>query len=78
LDPATRAPVTLLELGLTAATGKVIVGCPEGFYRKGNVEIVCQRAGIPVLGSFEAFVEAVRSRIGERRRLPTVDERERR
>lgn len=47
-DPATKAPITLLELGLFAKTGKLIVVCPDGFWRKGNVEIVCDRYKIPL------------------------------
>ena len=39
--PTTRAPVTLLELGLCARTGKLLVCCPEGYWRRGNVEVVC-------------------------------------
>ena len=44
-DPATKAPVTLMELGLHAAKHpqKLIVCCPDGFWRKGNVDIVCAR-----------------------------------
>jgi hypothetical protein len=45
-DPATKSPISLLELGLFAHTGKLIVCCPEGFWRKGNVDIVCKRYGI--------------------------------
>jgi hypothetical protein len=37
-DPATRSPITLLELGLYARSGKFLVCCPAGFWRKGNVE----------------------------------------
>src|SRR5262249_30113389 len=37
--PATKAPVTLLELGLCARAGKVVVCCPEGYWRRGNVEV---------------------------------------
>ena len=61
--PATRAPVTLLELGLFARSGKLIVGCPEGFWRRGNIEVVCARFGIPLHGEFEAFVDAAVSAI---------------
>jgi len=61
--PETKAPVTLLELGLNASSGKVIVGCPDGFWRKGNVEIVCERSGIPLHGSFDEFVAAVRASV---------------
>lgn len=45
-DPATKSPITLLELGLFAGSGKLIVCCPEGFWRRGNVDIVCTRYGV--------------------------------
>lgn len=45
--PGTKSPISLLELGLHAASGKLLVVCPEGFWRKGNVDIVCRRYGIP-------------------------------
>jgi hypothetical protein len=61
--PESRAPISLLELGLTARSGKVVVGCPDGFWRKGNVEVVCERFGIPLLADFNAFVAAVRTRL---------------
>jgi len=61
--PESRAPISLLELGLTARSGKVIVGCPDGFWRKGNVEVVCERFGIPLLADFSSFVAAVRARL---------------
>src|SRR5262245_40828148 len=65
--PESRAPISLLELGLTARSGKVVVGCPDGFWRKGNVEVVCNRFGIPLLADFNAFVAAVRARLPSRR-----------
>src|SRR5688572_20491030 len=61
--PATRAPITLLELGLHARGGKVVVGCPDGFWRKGNVEIVCARFAIPLHATWDAFVADVRARL---------------
>lgn len=42
-DPKTYSPVTMLELGLHAGSDKLIVCCAEGFWRKGNVDIVCER-----------------------------------
>ena len=41
-DPNTTSPISLLELGLHAKSKKMIVCCPEGFWRKGNVDIVCK------------------------------------
>jgi nucleoside 2-deoxyribosyltransferase-like protein len=55
--PATRAPVTLLELGLFARSGKLIACCPDGFWRKGNVEVVCARYGVPLVADLDALVE---------------------
>jgi hypothetical protein len=63
-DPETKAPVTLLELGLFARTGKVVVGCPPGFWRRGNVEVVCARFGLPLVETLDALVPLVRRRLG--------------
>jgi hypothetical protein len=48
-DPATKSPISLLELGLHASSGKLIVCCPHGFWRKGNVDIVCQGITFPFI-----------------------------
>lgn len=41
--PGTISPISLLELGqCLEAYQKMIVVCPHGFHRKGNVDIVCQ------------------------------------
>ncbi len=46
--PETKSPITLLELGIHAAENpeKLLVCCPEGYWRKGNVDIVCNRYGV--------------------------------
>jgi hypothetical protein len=62
--PATKAPVTMLELGLFARSGKLVVCCPEGFWRKGNVEVVCARYDIPLVDEFTEFVALLRERVG--------------
>lgn len=62
--PETRAPITLLELGLCARSGKLVVGCPEGFWRRGNVEVVCARFGVPLHADWEGFEAAVLQRLG--------------
>jgi hypothetical protein len=38
---------------LFARSGKLLVCCPEGFWRKGNVEIVCARYGVPLVGELD-------------------------
>jgi hypothetical protein len=61
--PETKSPITLLELGLFARSGKIVVGCPDGFWRRGNVEVVCARFGAPLVAEWDAFVAAVRARL---------------
>ena len=62
-EPDTKAPITLLELGLFAGSGKLIVCCPAGFWRKGNVEVVCRRFGVPMVADLDALAVAVHERI---------------
>lgn len=57
--PETQSPVTLLELGLFARSGKLIVCCPEGFWRKGNVDIVCRKYGVQQVNTIEEIVQAI-------------------
>ncbi len=56
LVPGTKSPISLLEFGIYARSGKMLVCCPEGFWRKGNVDIVCAREGIP---QFESVAELI-------------------
>ena len=62
-EPSTKSPITLLELGLFARCGKVIVCCPDGFWRKGNVDIVCAKYEIPMVDTIDDLVAAIRSRL---------------
>jgi len=55
-DPNTKSPISLLELGLYARSGKLIVVCPDGFWRKGNVDIVCNYYNIPQYQSILHFM----------------------
>ncbi|KAJ7183677.1 hypothetical protein C8R46DRAFT_1067614 [Mycena filopes] len=61
--PDTKAPISLLELGLYAASGKMIVCCPEGFYRRGNVQVVCERFGVELVDTMEQLTEEVIKRL---------------
>lgn len=62
-DPKTKAPITLLELGLIVHNREqdVVVVCPKGFYRKGNVDIVCDRYGIYQAESVEQAVNYIKT-----------------
>jgi hypothetical protein len=49
----------LLELGLFARSGKMVVCCPGGYWRRGNVQIVCKRFGILLVDTLEELKNAV-------------------
>ncbi|MGN6552853.1 MAG: NUDIX hydrolase, partial [Verrucomicrobiota bacterium] len=51
---------------LYARTGKLIVSCPDGYWRKGNVDMVCQRYGVPLVGGLEDLIRTVRERLARR------------
>lgn len=57
--PDTMSPISLLELGLHANSGKLLVSCPEGFWRRGNVEIVCETYGIPFFSSIDELINSL-------------------
>lgn len=57
LAPGTKSPISLLELGLFGK--KTVVCCPDGFWRRGNVEIVCKRYGIPFTETLEDALNLV-------------------
>ena len=56
-DPATKSPVSLLELG--AFHNKAIVICPEGFWRKGNVDIFCEVFKVKQAPDLKSAVELI-------------------
>jgi hypothetical protein len=66
-EPTSTAPITLLELGLCASDDSIdkIVCCPEGYFRKGNVDIICDRYGIQMVSSLEDMIEKTRILIEE-------------
>ncbi|KKQ35735.1 MAG: hypothetical protein US50_C0006G0008 [Candidatus Nomurabacteria bacterium GW2011_GWB1_37_5] len=57
LDPKTKSPISLLELGLHAKSGKLLIVCPEGFWRKGNVDIVSEKYGFPQFDSLDSLLD---------------------
>jgi hypothetical protein len=63
IDPSTQSPISLLELGMFARSGKIIVCCPDGFYRKGNVDVVCQKFNVPLFTDFDTSLIALQNKI---------------
>lgn len=57
--PTSQSPITLLELGLFAASGKLLVCCPRSFWRFGNVQIICQNYQIPHFEDFQSLLTSL-------------------
>lgn len=57
-DPDSKSPITLLELGLVAKsnTRSVVVCCPPGYWRRGNVEVVCSKYHLMLVSSMEELI----------------------
>lgn len=58
-DPNTKSPISLLELGIFGGPNMIVV-CPDGFWRKGNVDIVCKRFNIPMRDTLEEAIDFLR------------------
>ncbi|MCK9449082.1 MAG: nucleoside 2-deoxyribosyltransferase domain-containing protein [Bacteroidales bacterium] len=61
--PESQSPISLLELGLYARTDKLMVVCPEGYWRKGNVDIVCEKYEVEMYESLEELMVTLRNKI---------------
>lgn len=59
-SPETMSPISLMEFGLYARSGKMVVYCPEGFWRKGNVDVVCKKYNIPQVEQFEELITLIK------------------
>lgn len=65
LDPNTKSPVSLLEFGLHARGGKLIVFCPEGFWRKGNVDVTGRYYNVKRVESFDELIALTQNRVNQ-------------
>lgn len=64
-DPYTKSSITLLEFGKHVRSGKLIVCCPPGFWRRGNLIVECEREGIPVLKTLPELADALKTRLSD-------------
>jgi hypothetical protein len=58
--PGSQSPITLLELGLHATSKKLMVCCPNEFYRSGNVHIVCNNYNIPLFKNINELLNNIK------------------
>ncbi len=57
--PSSKSPISILELGLMKDRN-VFVCCPPGFWRRGNIEIVCEKYMIPFFSNMAEALDAVK------------------
>ena len=65
LASGSKSPISLLELGLHARGGRLIVFCASDYFRKGNVDITAERYGIDQASSVEDLIGLVHRRLSQ-------------
>ena len=65
LLPGSKSPVTMAEFGLCCALkpAATIVCCADGFWRKGNIDIMGERYGVAVYGDLKDAVRDLTRRL---------------
>ncbi|MBW1658277.1 nucleoside 2-deoxyribosyltransferase domain-containing protein [Flavobacterium quisquiliarum] len=53
----TMSPISLLEFGLYAQSKKMKVVVEEDFWRKGNIDIVCERYGVEQFKTLDELIQ---------------------
>lgn len=66
IDPDTLSPITLLEFGQIYEMGtSFTLVCPKGFWRRGNLEVMCEAIGKPIFETLEEGLIDVQRIIGD-------------
>ncbi len=65
LQAGTMSPISLLEFGIfvKAAPKKLIVCCPDGFWRKGNIDITAAKYAVQVFDEFQTALSKLKEQI---------------
>lgn len=65
-EAGSLSPVTMLEYGLHISDRDVITVCPEGFWRRGNIEIVAKEywANARIHETLDSGVKELKHRLG--------------
>lgn len=65
-DPNGPAPITLMELGYVIGNEQwCLVCCPEGYWRRGNVQVMTQKHVVPMVDDIESFIAAAKRMVIE-------------
>ena len=64
LDPDTKSPISLLEIGKYIVSDKKLIICvPQGFWRRGNIEVLCDRYNLPLYENLNDAIQALKNSI---------------
>lgn len=80
-SPNTKSPITLMELGYALGSdivpynadpdiykrAETIICCPEGFWRKGNVEIMAYRRALKCFTDLQEAVDYLKTRLEKKK-----------
>ncbi|AEW87384.1 hypothetical protein HUE46_08430 [Flavobacterium columnare] len=55
----TKSPISLLEFGLYAKSKKMKVVVDKAFWRKGNIDIVCEKYGIEQFDNLDILINSL-------------------
>ena len=55
---SSKSPISLLEMGLHAKGGKMVVICEKDFYRYDNVRITCEYYNVPMYDDLDDFFKS--------------------
>lgn len=53
--PETISPISLMELGRYSTSGRMAVVCPDGYWRKGNVEAICVKDDVALFNTIDEY-----------------------
>lgn len=71
-DPNTKSPISLLEFGFCMHQqyyADIIVCCPDGFWKKGNIDVLCSLSQTKQVDTLEDLTASIKSCITEYNRF---------
>ena len=61
--PGSQSPVSMLEFGLYARSSKLMTVCPDGFWRKGNIDIVSEKYKVKNYQTIDVLLSELKNMI---------------
>lgn len=56
--PESKSPISLIELGMYARTSKLIVVCPNAFFKSRYIKTLCKKYKIPLFTTVDTAIRA--------------------